>query len=307
MEKQTLPKLPNLNDEDILKSIKEKLDEKNKALFDLDKVSKSLEVTNEKLIVSEKVKSDFLSNIRNEINNPLTSLLGISKEMALGDIKDLVKLKNLASMLYYESLSLDFQIRNILMAAEIESGESELRVSKIFLDGILKDVLEDLKPFADGKKVTIEINKDIYEHTLNSDNEKLYVCLLNLIHNAIEFNKENGRVFIDGNFQDDDFVFSIKDEGIGIEKKNEKNIFDRFFQAEKGSEKTYRGHGLGLSIVKALSEHLYGDVSFESMDNKGTVFTLKIKNVNDDETHLVTESGVEFFTDINEGDEGEEF
>lgn len=269
----------HISDEELLAELKRRFDENNKNLEQERKLIEELNVVNEKLLASEDLKSNFLSNIRNEINNPIASILELSKNIEEGDM-DLETTKTFASLIFLEAFDLDFQLRNIFLSAEIEAGESPLSVISVNINSLIDTVINSFKKKMDKNGVKFTWKNDIPENTIfQTDSEKLHLIFSNILANAIQFNHTGGEVIISSKIENDQLILSIKDSGIGISEENQLKIYDRFHQIEEGSTKTYGGHGLGLSITKALLEIIDGKISLISELGKGSEFTLSINQL----------------------------
>ena len=120
-----------LTDEELIAELKERFAFNLKALDDLREMTGKLEEMNTKLQESESVKGHFLSNIRNEINNPLTSIMGLSTQFMGNKQCDPERCADISRMIYLEAFHLDFQLQNIFMAAELEAGEAEPAFSRV--------------------------------------------------------------------------------------------------------------------------------------------------------------------------------
>jgi signal transduction histidine kinase len=262
-----------------------------------------LHLVNEKLITSELLKSNFLSNIRNEINNPIASILELSKNISRGDITQ-ESIRKFGTLIYSEAFNLDFQLRNIFFSAEIEAGESTISVISVNIFSLINSVITSFSHQLNKKEITLKANLNFSENQFfYTDAEKLHLILSNLLSNAIQYSNEKGVIEIDGKIINKQLVISITDKGIGINEAEKGRIFDRFKQLEEGSTKSYGGHGLGLSITKALLEILQGSISLESKKDEGSTFEIKIieseiKNEND---QIVSIDGNDFlFNNDNE-------
>src|SRR4051812_17813672 len=113
----------NISDEQLISLLTERLQRKKRELKEDDALLREVHLLSNKLKRSEALKSNFLSNIRNEINNPLASIVGLSRVLKSDQIISAEKLKRTASMIYHASFNLEFQMRNIFAAADIEAGE----------------------------------------------------------------------------------------------------------------------------------------------------------------------------------------
>jgi len=112
--------MTRLSDRELLNALQDRLNEDRRAMTDLDAVTRKLEEVNGKLQKSEELKSRFLSNIRNEINNPLTAIIGLAEQIVDNPEPD--SARQFATMIYAEAHRLDFQLQNILITAELEAG-----------------------------------------------------------------------------------------------------------------------------------------------------------------------------------------
>jgi len=269
----------NITDEQLLTELKRRFVENNTNLEKERKLINELNEVNEKLLNSEHLKSNFLSNIRNEINNPIASILELSKNIEEGNM-DSVTVKTFASLIFSEAFDLDFQLRNVFLSAEIEAGESPLSVISVNINPLIETVINSFKKKMDKNGVKYSWLNEIPEGTIfKTDSEKLHLILSNLLANAIHFNHPGGEVIVYSKIVDEQLVLSIKDNGIGISEENQSMIYNRFHQIEEGSTKTYGGHGLGLSITKALLEIIYGDISLVSELGRGSEFVISVKEL----------------------------
>lgn len=294
-----------LKDEELVEELRKRLRAKDLALSDLKGATKNLTNVNKKLQDSEQLKSNFLSNIRNEINNPLTTLVNLSGELADLHSCEEKKFRSLATMLHSEALYLDFQMRNILTAADLEAGEVVLNITKVDINSLIDDCINTCAPLIDEKNISIK--KDGPEEIWsNSDYDKLHIAILNILSNAIVFNRDNGFIEVAYGKKGNKIFCSVKDEGIGIKKSDQTIIFDQFKQLDAGMRKQYRGHGLGLSVVKAVSDFLNGEIKVSSKSGKGSTFTITVPDRSEDEVEGFSMDGMELFVD-DSGDEDQEF
>lgn len=233
-----------------------------------------LAATNERLLNAERVKSNFMSNIRNEINNPITSVLELSKKISEGKM-DEKQIRKYADLIYLEAFSLDFQMRNIIAAAEIESGDINLSVARVNVYSLIFNTLQSFQHLIVQKDLKLSVNNSVTS-TFCTDPEKLQLVLRNLIANAIEFNKQSASIEISSRLEAGNLAISVSDDGDGIDDEKKRVIYDRFHQLEEGVNKPHRGQGLGLSLVKSLLELLNGTLELKSTKEKGSVFTVRI-------------------------------
>lgn len=270
--------MDRIDDDMLIAEVRKRFEESRIAIANLRTMTQNLESVNEKLRQSESLKSDFLSNIRNEIINPLASILGLARQIV--DRKpDGRTAQEMAAAIHHEAFDLDFQMRNIFTAAELEAGDAGLSVANTDVATLIRGLIAAFGHKAGDKRLTVEFDcRGCADGTLSfkTDPDKLQKVLANLLANAIEFNLEGKRVLIAAGRDGDRLTVSIRDEGIGIPEKDRKKVFDRFVQLETGVRKRHRGHGLGLSITKTLAELLGGAVTLTSEEGKGCLFTVSI-------------------------------
>ncbi len=296
--------MSRLTDSELIEELKRRSDDNLKSLHDLKIMTGKLENLNKKLQESEKLKSNFLSNIRNEINNPLTSILCISKVIMDGDEKEIENIISMSESIYKEAFSLDFQLRNIFAAAELEAGEAFPSIARVDIDMIIGEVVGQFSRRAEEKRMTVsyETMGSIGEDPLfMSDPEKLQIVIANLLSNAIEFSHDEGSVEIKAMRAGSDLAISVQDHGVGIEESEQGTIFDRFRQLDSGVTKSHLGHGLGASITKAIVDLLNGSIAVSSKKDAGSLFTVLVPEAEGgSEVNMYSGDSNEFFFEAEE-------
>ena len=267
----------NYTNDDLFAELKFRFDLNRSALSELQVVSQELERLNRKLQASEAMKGHFLSNIRNEINNPLTSISGLARHLMTGRCAP-EQIPEIAGMIYSEAFDLDFQLRNIFVAAELEAGEAQPEFCNVEMESLLKNTVELLARHLVLKEISVieAVTSSTSSPLFVSDAQMLQVMLINLLMNAIEFSPVGCTVRVEMQISPTGLQISVADNGSGIDPADQKKIFDRFVQMESGTTRTHRGHGLGLSITRALVELLGGQVTVVSARGAGACFSLEI-------------------------------
>lgn len=268
----------NLTDDELIQELSNRFARSRKTFSDLNVVNRKLMEMNRRLEQSEELKSNFLSNIRNEINNPLNAIVGLAVQIGALDPEG-SEVALLASMICSEATNLDFQLRNIFMAAELEAGEIDPHLSRVNVTAVARDAAESFRHHAARKSVAIELKPPPESPPLlfDTDAEKVQIILSNLVANAVEYSREGGCVQISLNLApDDSLVVGVRDFGAGIAEEDQKRIFNRFTQLETGTTRSHRGQGLGLSIAKALADLLQGTIDLESTYGQGALFRLTL-------------------------------
>ena len=271
----------NLSNKQLLKEIKTRLDKVDELQRKLDVALSENQIMSKRLKDSEALKSHFISNITNEIVNPFTSIIGLSKSILSVEKQDWKKVVSMVALIHNEAFNLDFQLKNIFTAAKIEAGEMTPNISKVNVRSLVQSVIDSFYVVA--RKMGIEIvldykiefgfGKNFYYKT---DSEKLKQILSNILNNAIKYSYKDSKVIMTLWVEDDILNISIQDFGTGISEKNQNIIFERFKRLDTGINSINQGHGLGLSITKALLDVLHGTIDIKSQKGEGTIFTLSL-------------------------------
>jgi len=266
-----------LSDRDLLEEIRTRIEGKERARADLRETTRALEAVNARLLASEGLKSHFLANIRNEMNNPLTAVLGLARE--IGACGDLGQCRELAAALAEEAFALDFQLRNILAAAEIEAGEASVRVARVDVRRVVEEAVASFAGLAAARQVRLDFGwlgapEDAADFP--TDPARLALVVANLVSNAVKFAPEDSEVAVAAYRAGGALVVRVEDAGSGVHPEHRELIFERFWQLESGPAKGWQGHGLGLAVVRATLEILGGAIEVGDRPGFGSVFTVRI-------------------------------
>ncbi len=299
-----------LSDKEILENLKLKFKDASECKKILTQQREELKNVNKKLTESEALKSHFISNITNEIVNPFASILGLSKNIIASKDNDIDKIKNMAELIHSEAFELDFQLNNIFTAAKIEAGEANPEIIKTDVNMLINSVISAYKYKAEQKQLKVhfdfEIDKELSEKIyFNTDPEKLRLIISNLLSNSIKYSYAANRIEIKGWIENNTLKISVKDYGIGINKKNLETIFDRFKRVDSSINSLNPGHGLGLSVTKALIDILNGNINIVSKQNIGSMFIIEIPQAEIAENQGYAIDGNEFI--FGDSDEDEVF
>jgi signal transduction histidine kinase len=268
-----------ISTDDLFSELKRRSLENEKAIHDLALMTRKFEELNEKLRQVESYKSNFLSNVRSEINSPLAVILALSDELSKG-LPGTEAVAQAARMIYNEAFELDFQLKNISVAAEIEVGESTIDISRIDVVELIKKLVDSFKQKSASREISIEFTFEQAgqdkKQEFHTDVSKLSCIVVNLLDNAIKFNNEGDKILVIAEKNDGLLSVSISDDGSGIAEKDRRKVFERFVQIDTCTIKHRKGQGLGLSVSKALAKMLDGKVTFSCPSGKGCVFTLTV-------------------------------
>jgi signal transduction histidine kinase len=258
-----------------------------------------IEKLNEKLLESESFKSHFLSNITNEIVNPFASVMGLSQEIMDMTKNECQEASRLASLIFSEAFALDFQLKNIFVAARLEAGEEIPQPSIIQLPDLVSEAVKKIQHEAHQKQIAIHTHLDKEAETFVSDRDKLLLILLNLLSNAIHFSKDKSEVTIRLFREKENLVVEVRDRGIGMTQEEKERIFDRFHRANPRIQSVTPGSGLGLAVVEGLLFILDGHTEVITAPGKGTTIRVVLPEMDAE----ATPHGEELFFDDDNPEE----
>lgn len=251
---------------------------------------KQLEIANFKTKNLLKSREQLISTVSHDLKTPLSTIVGYSELLGNSDVntKQSYFIKNIKNSSEYISQL----VQDLLDFSQIEAGKISIEKVPFSLPEIIDDVAKNIQTVYKQKDIDLIINVDEqFDKRIVGDPFRLKQILSNLIGNAYKFT-EQGHIRIAAYANEDQFfTISIQDTGIGIEKENQKLVFEEFAQANEGIEKKYGGTGLGLSICQKIISILGGSLSLESIFGKGSTFKIQLPLLFDtSENNVKTES-----------------
>ncbi len=225
---------------------------------------------------ANRAKSEFLAVMSHELRTPLNAIMGYTELLASevsGPILD-TQCEQLGRIKASSRHLLEL-VDDILSFAKLEAGRDEIRAAPIDFRELVKDVCELVAPLAEEKDLKLRINLPDSPCEGISDAAKVRQILLNLVSNAIKFS-DAGDIRIGVTPDHDEVVLRVEDCGMGIPADRIDQIWEPFWQVEQSRTRTAGGTGLGLSVVRQLSELLGGKASVESTLGKGAKFTVRL-------------------------------
>lgn len=215
-------------------------------------------------------KQDFFINASHELKTPLTSILGYSELLINMSYKDKNENKktDFIKRINAEALRMKELVLNMLTLSRMEANWQETIDEKIDLKDIILNVFESNKIKSQKRNINIEL--DIESAIIIANKEKITEVVNNLVDNAIKYTDDGGEIKIILKNNKDKAIFTVKDNGCGIESKYLNRIFERFFRVKNEKYLKVQGTGLGLTIVKNICAHYNADIYINSEENKGT-------------------------------------
>ncbi|MEM7380454.1 MAG: ATP-binding protein, partial [Bacteroidota bacterium] len=242
---------------------------------------RSEEVANKKQREFAQLRSRFFADVSHEFRTPLTLILGPLKDLLSSPSKD-SEHKQSYELMQRNGEKLLGLVNQLLDLAKLESGTLPLQVSEQNLNTSLKTIAASFDSWAQHKNIAFQVDISDAISIGWFDSDALEKIINNLLSNAFKFTPENGSVQFGASLMNstqggsESVKIEVKDTGKGISGPDMDKIFDRFYQSDTFRDGTKIGTGIGLALVKELTELHHGDISVDSELSKGTTFTLVI-------------------------------
>ncbi len=249
-----------------------------------------LDSQNRKLAALDRAKTHFFSSISHELRTPLTLILAPVQEMLEGDLRvaDAISLR--LGIVRDNGLRLLKLVNDLLDVIRLEERRGKLETAPLDLNSFTCGVADSMAHLAQTKEISLIKNIPADSIVVQADGQALEKLLINLINNSIKFTERGGCIVIDTMHDARFGIVRVTDNGIGIAKEDQPFIFDRFHQVDGSSTRRYRGSGLGLALVKEMTEAMDGDVRVSSALGEGTTMTLSLPLAADDASISASET-----------------
>jgi len=230
---------------------------------------------------SMRSQQDFVANVSHEFKTPLTSIQGFAQALSDDAINTKKERIKAADIILSETERLNHLVNDLLLLARLDAGTMGIDKTKMDLNLLINNTLERFQFQIRDKHLSIK-NETADRLEIRMDGEKISQVLNNLIDNAIKFSPE-GSEFGISSYQEGEWAFiKIRDSGPGISLKDQKRIFERFFQVDESRKGgPGRGVGLGLAIARQIIQAHGGDIEVESQPGEGSTFMVKIPLTHD--------------------------
>lgn len=231
-------------------------------------------IINELKVLEEK-RTEFVSNASHELKTPLSSIKLICDSLLEAQQDDPQMIKEFLSDMNNEVDRLTRIINDLLDLTRMDATHGDMR--DLFVTASLKDivsgVISSLRKISEKREVSIsfETNNDVF---MLMDEDKVWEAIYNVVDNAIKYSSPGGNVLIYLEKDNSEAIITIKDEGIGMDKDEVHNIFDRFYRIDKARSRDTGGTGLGLSIALSAVELHGGHIEVQSNEGQGSTFRI---------------------------------
>ena len=223
---------------------------------------------------TELIRRDFVANVSHELRTPLAAIKAVIETLADGAAGDPQASSDFLTRADAEVDRLIELVEELLELSRIESGELPLAKRPTDLGILLAAAVQRFKPQAERKHQSLALDIETNLPLLDVDSSRIERAVVNLLHNAIKFTPEAGRIEVSASRDDENVVVRVRDSGIGIAPEDLPRVFERFYKVDQS--RATGGSGLGLALVKHAIEAHGGRVQVDSRLGQGTVFSLSI-------------------------------
>lgn len=226
-------------------------------------------------------QAEFISNAAHELSTPLTAISGFAETLATQDFQQPELTHHFAQVIYEQAQRMNRLIQDLLQLARLEtlSHSQELSLTPVSVQPAIRSVLSQLSPCFQEKKQTVLFPsaKDDPQNDLQiaAVPELFQQIIRNLLENANKYTPADGKIHIFLEASPQCITIRIADNGIGIAPEHLPRIFDRFYRVDKARARSTGGNGIGLSLVRYLTELFHGSIQVESTIGQGTTFSLQ--------------------------------
>lgn len=221
------------------------------------------------------IKNDFINNMTHEFKTPIATISLASQMLKDNTVTTTASTRDhIAKIINDESRRLTYQVEKVLQMAVFNEVRMKLKLKTVSVHKIIQILLPNFTIRVEDRKGNMYQNIDAENDLVMADEVHLSNVIANLLDNAIKYCKDAPEISISTRNKNKGIVITVTDNGIGITKEDQKMIFERFFRVHTGNVHDVKGFGLGLSYVKKISDAHNGNVSVDSIPDKGSKFEL---------------------------------
>lgn len=227
----------------------------------------------------DKMRKDFIANVSHELRTPVSMLQGYSEAIVDDIAASEEEKKEIARIIYEESLRMGRLVNELLDLARMEAGHIHLKKESVEVNDFFERIIRKFQGLAREQNVELSLNVEDQGEQAYFDPDRIEQVLTNLIDNAIRHTGEMGSVSVTVNLADAEMKVHVADTGSGIPEEDVPFVFERFYKADKARTRGRAGTGLGLAIAKNIVEAHEGSISVKSKAGQGTTFSFFIPRI----------------------------
>jgi two-component system phosphate regulon sensor histidine kinase PhoR len=220
------------------------------------------------------MRRELVGNISHELRTPIAGIKAMAETLRDGGIDDKETARDFLARIGSESDRLTQIVTELTQLSRIETGQAKLNMESVNLNTLIDGVLAEMNPMAERQQITLLTEQDPDLPPVQADKDRIRQTIINLVHNAIKFNRPAGTVNVSTGYDSKSVTVDVSDSGTGISKEDLPHVFERFYKADKA--RTGGGSGLGLAIAKHTVQAHGGDIRVYSEEGKGSIFTFSL-------------------------------
>jgi two-component system, OmpR family, sensor histidine kinase ResE len=224
----------------------------------------------------DKMREDFIANVSHELRTPISMMQGYSEAIVDDIAQTDEEKKEMARVIYDESLRMGRLVNELLDLARMEAGHILLNLETIEINPYVNRIIRKFHGLAKEKGIELSVQVDSEERDFRFDPDRIEQVLTNLIDNAIRHVPDSASVEIRGRTDERGLYFEVSDQGPGIPEEDLPFLFERFYKGDKSRTRGVSGTGLGLAIAKNIIDAHRGNISVKSKLGQGTTFSFFI-------------------------------
>jgi two-component system phosphate regulon sensor histidine kinase PhoR len=224
----------------------------------------------------EMVRQQFAANVSHELKTPLSSIKAYAETLLAGAINDPENNLRFVQQIEEQADRLHQLILDMLSLTRIESGEARFDITPVSLPDTVATCVGDYQDAAAAKDISLRVSPNQPHLRVLADEEGLREVVGNLLDNAIKYTPPEGQVTVRWQVENSTAVLEIQDTGIGISEDEQSRVFERFYRVDRARSREVGSTGLGLSIVKHLTQAFGGSVGLVSQPGQGSTFLVRL-------------------------------
>lgn len=224
----------------------------------------------------EQMRRDLVANVSHELRTPLASIKGFAETLRLGALEDKKHRLEFVENIERDADRLSRLVDDLLDLSALESGQRRPALEPVLCLELARDAADSLRPLARRREVSLEVQEQGGLPSVAGDRAQLRQVFLNLLDNAVKFNRPGGSVRVRAEASGGWLTLAVEDTGRGIPPEDLPRVFERFYRVDKARSREQGGTGLGLAIAKHILEAHGGSVSVESEPGRGSTFRVRL-------------------------------
>jgi two-component system phosphate regulon sensor histidine kinase PhoR len=224
----------------------------------------------------QRIRAEFIDNLSHELRTPLTTISLLAETAGLDAVSASPRLRERIAKIEVETGHLIQMVNELLDLSKIESGSVPLLLDDVDLIRVARSNAERLKPFAERQGLRLAFDLPARVSPVRGDEDRIGQVLINLLHNAVKFSPNGGKIVVGVREADGEVVVWVQDPGMGVPRADKARIFERFYKVDRARVRGRGGTGLGLSIARHVVEMHGGRIWVESEEGEGSTFSFAV-------------------------------